>query len=462
MTQKDTEGTVLLCCFCIDVWEVIGIIKKPKIGVVCLARRTFDVAEAERIYSGLRQDLAALDQADFICLPELLFEREDARRAAEILRREGIDGLVCVSGTFHLGSLVLELAHIVQAPLLLWGLKEPPYSGGKIRLNTVCGVNLDASNLYKAGLRNYCSCFGDSIDRDWLAALRASTVMKQARIALIGSRAHSFYNLAYDELDTWRDLGVLVDCHSLHELWDWPVDDEEIKHAENELKEHFATSAISAGQLQLTAQLAAKLRGFSAHHHLDALALRCWPEFAASYGIAPCGAMSLVQAGGVITACEGDVEGALSMLIHRAVGIETPYLADLSQVDFDKGEALLWHCGVAPCNLRDGCSEVSLDSYHAGGKGVTADFVLQEGDISVLRLDSAGRDRRLFYREGKALPMEKELKGTYARARFQEPADEVLQAVIDNGIAHHLSVGYGKCRRALELLARIKQWTFIG
>ena len=33
--------------------------------------------------------------------------------------------------------------------------------GGKIRLNSVCGVNLDASNLYKAGVRNYCHALGD-------------------------------------------------------------------------------------------------------------------------------------------------------------------------------------------------------------------------------------------------------------------------------------------------------------
>jgi len=190
--------------------------------------------------------------------------------------------------------------------------------------------------------------------------------------------------------------------------------------------------------------------------------MRCWPEFAATYGIAPCGAMSMVQAQGKIIACEGDVEGAVSMLMHRAIGAETPFLADLSQINFDTDEALLWHCGVAPCNLWDKKSEISLDSYHAGGRGVTADFVLKEGAVSLLRLDSAGRERRIFSREGCALPMAKELKGTYARVKFSGGARALLEQVIYNGIAHHVSVAYGNFSRPLEIISRIKKWELIS
>jgi len=46
--------------------------------------------------------------------------------------------------------------------------------------------------------------------------------------------------------------------------------------------------------------------------------------------------MSLLQSEKKILACEGDVEGALSMLMHRAVGAETPFLFDFSQVNFEE------------------------------------------------------------------------------------------------------------------------------
>jgi len=437
--------------------------KKLKIGVVCLARKTFDYQAAEQIYTKIRAGLNLVEDVDFLCIEDLLFEPEEARLAAESLQRFGVEALVAISGTFHLGNLLLEITQkLNHPPLLLWAPDELPYDSGKIRLNTVCGVNLDASNLYKAGIRHYHAAFGPEIDQDWLAAMQAIFTLKNARIGLIGSRAHTFYNVAFDELDTWRELGLLVDQYSLQELLDHPTGADAEEKWLSMLSQNFSLDDINEQQALLTARLAAKLDGFMAERGLTSLALRCWPEFAANFGIAPCGSLSLVQGKGRVIACEGDVEGAISMLVHQALGAETPFLADLSQVDFEKDEALLWHCGAAPCNLWDGKCEITLDSYHAGGKGVTAGFVLKEGPLSLLRLDSAGRERRLFTREGLALPMEKELKGTYARVKFDGGVKALMEQVIYSGIAHHVSVAYGNYRRPLEILARIKNWDLIS
>jgi L-fucose isomerase-like protein len=435
--------------------------RSVNVGVVCLARQTFDYNESLVKYRVIQQELQKISGVNFIFIPDLIFEREEAVEAGDRLVREDLDGLVCISGTFHLGSLVLELTNRLRKPLLLWGLNEPPYDGGKIRFNSICGINLDASNLYKAGVRDYHACFGDSIDQAWLAALRAGAVLGRARVGLAGSRAHTFYNLGFDELNSWRSTGVLADYFQLQELIDWPVTAGEEQEQYKRFGETFDLSAVSEKQLRLTARMAVKLDRFLERHRLDVLALRCWPELAAGYGIAPCAAISLLQSRGRLIACEGDVEGALSMLVHRALGVETPFLADLSQVDFAADEALLWHCGSAPCNLWDGRCERGLDSYHAGGKGVTADFVLKEGALSLLRIDSAGREIRLFYQEGEAMPMEKKLKGTYARVKFHEGVAAVLNRVIEHGIAHHFSAAYGLYRRPLEILARLKGWPLI-
>ncbi len=171
--------------------------------------------------------------------------------------------------------------------------------------------------------------------------------------------------------------------------------------------------------------------------------------------------MSLLQSEDRILACEGDVEGALSMLAHRAIGAETPFLFDFSQVDLEKNFALFWHCGVAPCNLWDGKCVRSLDTYFAGGKGVTADFVLKSGNLSILRLDSCDGRFRLFLDRAKAVPMDKLLKGTYMKAVFDRPVAEVLDTVVRNGIAHHASVVYGDFIKPLEILAKIEGWEIV-
>jgi L-fucose isomerase-like protein len=116
---------------------------------------------------------------------------------------------------------------------------------------------------------------------------------------------------------------------------------------------------------------------------------------------------------------------------------------------------------VAPCNLWDGKCVRSLDTYFAGGKGVTADFVLKPGDLSILRIDSAGTEYRLFLQRARAVPMTKDLKGTYMKAVFDRPVREVVQKVIENGLAHHSSVVYGDFIEPLRIFAKIKGWKVI-
>ena len=435
--------------------------EKIKIGVVCVARKTFDYIAAEEIFIKIQSKLKKIENVDWEINSELLIEIEDAQATAQDLKSKNIDGLICISGTFALGHLILELNKVIQKPILLWGLEELPYDGGKIRLNSVCGINLNSSNLYKAGVKNYHVVIGDQIDEDWLDALRIIKAFATKHIGIIGYRAKGFFNLDIDELDLYKELGLLIDHFELSNIYNVDVDTNKVKERIAQIKKIFDVSAVSEQKLSRVAELTCKFNEFMEHNQLDALAIRCWPEFAADFGIAPCAAMSILQAEGRILACEGDILGSLSMVAHSAIGAEAPYLADFSQVDFKENFALLWHCGVAPCNLWDEKCNRSLEPYFAGGKGVTADFVMKSGQVSFLRIDYAPGEYRLFIQKGKIIPMEKKLKGTYAKAVFEDHVKDVLKKIIDNGIAHHISVVYDDYIRPLEIFAKIKGWNVI-
>jgi len=435
--------------------------EKIKIGVVCVARKTFDYIAAEEIFKEIQSKLKKIENIDWEINSELLIEIKDAQATAQDLKSKAIDGLVCISGTFALGHLILELNKVIQKPILLWGLEELPYDGGKIRLNSVCGINLNSSNLYKAGVKNYHVVIGDQMDEDWLDALRIIKAFAIKHLGIIGYRAKGFFNLDIDELDLYKELGLLIDHFELNNIYNIDVGTDKVKERIEQIKKIFDVSPISEQQLSKVAELTSKFTEFIERNQLDALAIRCWPEFATDFGIAPCAAMSILQAEGRILACEGDILGSLSMVAHSAIGAEAPYLADFSQVDFKENFALLWHCGVAPCNLWDGKCNRSLEPYFAGGKGVTADFVMKSGQVSFLRIDYAPGEYRLFLQKGNIIPMEKELKGTYAKAVFEDHIRDVLKKIIDNGIAHHISVVYGDYIRPLEIFAKIKGWNVI-
>lgn len=432
-----------------------------RLGLVCLARETFDFKAAADLYRQITEEVKALEAVAWEVLPELVISPEDARRAAARFAAAELDGLVVISGTFHLGHLVLELRKRVSVPLLLWGLEELPYDGGKIRLNSVCGVNLDASNLYKSGVDDYRAMVGRKIDETWVDAIRVIAALRSARVGIAGFRAHGFFNLGVSDPALYGETGVLLDHFELDELYSFPASAGDVAARRQELLSVFDVRGVSEAQVAKVAELATRLEGFCASNGLDALAVRCWPEFARDFGISPCAAMSLLQAQGRVLACEGDVEGALSMIAHRALGAATPFLFDFSQVDLELNHALFWHCGVAPCNLWDGVSRRALDSYFAAGKGVTADFVLKPGSLSVARLDSARGKWRLFLQRARAVPMEQALKGTYLKAVFDRPVREVLDLIIAKGIAHHASMVYGDYVEPLRVAAGLKGWEVV-
>lgn len=432
-----------------------------RIGVICFARKTFDYKAAGEIFKDIQKKLKVIENVDWEIVSDLTINSEDAQNAAHYLISKEIDGLICISGTFALGHLILELNKVVERPILLWGLEELPYDGGKIRLNSICGLNLNASNLYKAGVKNYHIVIGNEIDQDWLDAIRIIKGFNSAHIGIIGNRAQGFFNLDIDELDLYKHLGILIDHYELDELFNFNIDEKEVSRRKKQIQSIFDVSNINMEQLDKVSELTVKFDNFIKDHNLNAIAVRCWPEFAANYGIAPCAAMSILQAEGKILSCEGDILGSLSMLAHRAIGGESPFLADFSQVNLKNNFTLLWHCGVAAYNLWDGQSERSLDTYFANGKGVTADFVMKSGNISILRIDYALGEYRIFLQKANGIPMEKELKGTYVKVTFNDDVSTVINKLIQNGIAHHISVVYGDFIRPFEIFAKIKSWRLI-
>ena len=429
--------------------------QKINLGIVCLVRNTFDFNAADKIYKNILKDLTQDESIQLYPVKEVVIESKEAIKAGKYFAKNHVDAIAVMSGTFHLGHLVLEIKKWCDKPILLWGLPELPYDGGKIRLNSVCGVNLNASNLTKSGYTDYTYIVSEKIDQDFLDAVRMMKVLKEAKVGILGSRAHGFFNVGVSELSLYKKYGCLVDSYQLDEVFNYKEDTTRTKYYENKINSTFNIKGVTKEQVSKTSILASKIESFIKDKELDVLAIRCWPEFAAGFSIAPCAAMSVLQDEGYILACEGDIDCGLTMLCHKAIGALTPFMADLSQVNLEENYALMWHCGVAPSSLCDGICTPTLDTYFAGGKGVTAGFVMKSGKVHVARLDSINGKYRIFQETGKAIPMNKELSGTYAKCIFDYGLKSVLDKLVYSGTAHHLSMAYGDYTKAFEIFARL-------
>ncbi|MBR1581518.1 MAG: fucose isomerase [Bacilli bacterium] len=432
--------------------------KKAKIGLVCLVRKTFDFETAFKLYNERIKEVMKDETVEWFNYPSMVIDPLDAKNASDFFLTNKVDAIVVVSATFHLGHLALIINDQCRKPLLLWGFDELPYDGGKIRLNAVCGVNLNASNLYKGGNDSYIVHVGNEIDEDWVKAIKMKVAIENSNVGLVGYRADGFFNVGVDELHLYKEIGCLITHFELDELFTGEATEEEINKEKANVLEIFDTKKLNDFQITQVAKLVVLASKFVKNKQLDVLAIRCWPEFAKNYGVSPCAMMSILQSRGILLACEGDIEAAISMVAVRAAGENTPFMADLSQVNYKENFALLWHDGVAPCNLWNGLCNRSLETYFAGGKGVTADFVLKAGKMSILRIDTARGKTRIFYEEGEAVDMDKELSGTYAKVIFKHHIKDVIDEVVYTGVAHHVIMGYIQYEKAMRYLARIKGW----
>ena len=111
-----------------------------QIAFIPLARPTFDVPLAQQVTETARQ---LLQEADFALSgpADLVMDLAAAETAAQQVAASEPDLLLIFQASFADSTMVAHLAAATDAPLLLWAVPEKP-TGGRLRLNSLCGVNL--------------------------------------------------------------------------------------------------------------------------------------------------------------------------------------------------------------------------------------------------------------------------------------------------------------------------------
>lgn len=437
---------------------------RTKLGLVCLARLTFDADLAAQWYAQARATLRGIDGIELCAIDKLVVESPDADAAIAELRAKEIDALVILSGTFALGGLAMQLAQAFSSlPLLLWAWPEPAEQTGILRLNALVGMNVNSSNLYKLGHRpaTLYAGFSDTQTVETITAFaRATGIVRDLshlRIAAIGGHAPGFDDLAVDKLALRRATGIEVVDVGLQVIVERAkavAADRARAEATDLLKGYDGTVEISARQRDLFAALITALTEFAEEGRFDALTLKCWGDLVQAYGIAGCGAVGILNDRGIYTGCEGDIMGTVSMLIARRLTGIHPFLTDFVSVDRSENTGLLWHGGCAPVGLADPRQPKHLFTHFAAGKGVTAGFGLKPGRVTLLRLGDDSRNLRMLAATGTALDSEMQVRGTLSCVRFDSNAEEFLTEVLTNGWEHHLVMAYGEIVPDLNMVAK--------
>lgn len=438
--------------------------EKLRVGYACLARLSFDEAYARGLFEQSLRSLSALD-VELSHAPELTVTEQDAEALAERFHRERVDMLLVQFGTFALGTLIPILADRLTSPIVLWGVPEPSLDGPKLRSNSLCGVNMNAHTLMRLGRKyDYVFCRPDEAPRELAPTTRVLACLKRlrrVRLGLVGYRVPGFYTSTCDELELRRLLGVEVHHVTLAELFDEAraVDARRCEAEAEAMRAAACRCDADPAELAKAAALRLAFADVAQRYRLDALAVKCWPEFPGNYGIAACSVISRLNDQGILTGCEGDVHGTVTMLIEQYLSGQMPMFADFIAVDEQQNTGLGWHCGAAPTCLAADPAKVRLCKHPTveGGnkKGVSMDFAIRgRGPVTMARLGVGRQGLHLFFAGGEAAPCTVTLQGNPFCVRFHSPVRRVLDTILRSGLEHHYAMVHADLRPELRLLAR--------
>lgn len=437
---------------------------KLRVGYVCCARLSFDGDYARQLFEQSVQSLSRMN-VELIHGQDLTVTEEDAEALADRFHQERVDVVLVQYGTFALGTLMPIFADRLAAPIVLWGVPEPTLDWHKLRSNSFCGMNMNAHTLMRLGRKyDYIFCGPEEAPEAVAPLLRVIDCLRRLRrmrLGLVGYRVPGFYTSTFDEMGLRRLLGVEVHHVTTAELFDTAraIEPARRQGEAQAIRAAAAGCDVTDDDLDKAGGLMLAFQEIARRNRLTGFAVKCWPEFTAHYGIMPCSTISRLNDQGLLTACEGDVYGTVSMMIANLLSGRPAMFADFIAIDDQRNEGLAWHCGSAPtCLKAEGA--VNRLARHAtadgGGKrGVTVNFPIEgSGPVTMARLGVGPRGLRLFLVGGQSVPPRANLPGNCWAVRFDTPVRRVVDAIIGEGLEHHTVLVHADIRDDLRRLAR--------
>jgi L-fucose isomerase-like protein len=415
---------------------------------------------------------------ELVTINEPLTSEESGANAKKILDDHRVDFTLVLNASLGDGRTILPLAR-VNSFLGLWSIPEPALEG-VLQLNSICGLN-----MYTAIIANYLNEY--NIPFKWfygfpdnklflerfkvsLKAIKAIKTLRLARIGLIGDIAYGFENFNFDERAPEQKFGTYINRrHSVEDI---------VRRAEgyndaqvNQLLERIQAEGawrkdrVGAEFMRKSARINLALADFVTENDYDALAISCWPKFQQVYGLAVCSVLSRLNESGIVAACEGDVPGAMNMLIYNAITGEKSTMMDLSALDEKDNSICMWHCGPTAASLADKNgvtwdAHFNIGHYEGNkwcGSGVVADLTFKPGQVTISRINSLFD--RLLVMTGEVMEHKKGFAGSSGWINNLEIGGgkltiaDYINTLVVNRVDHHHQIAYGDLTNELYEIA---------
>ena len=437
------------------------------IGYLALARETFDVEFAESKFSKGKDILQSISKK-VIGFDKLVTNDDIAEEALAFFKDNDCEKIFLFQTTFTDAKFLLNFAKSIQKPICIVSFPEPR-TGGRLRLNSVCGLNLAMHSLIKNDITpdfvimeeddktneisfsNFIQSQNESKKTSWnIASISDHTVdfdysIDKQTIGIIGTRPEGFDTCDYDSSEVTNKLNVSLVDLELEDLFDEAkeVELETIVKTKNTVSSYLAgTEELVQEEFNKSLSIYHGLENLKDKHNLDAFAIRCWPETFTEYGCASCGPMAMMNEKMVSCACEADVLGGISCNILNQMNNDPSLLVDIVDVDKSDNSLVFWHCGLAPISMaKEGTAKSGIHSNRK--KPLLHDFSLKEGKITIFRVSKAKGKLQFFVMNGEVLDRPNSFSGTSGVINLGDDSAHKLEQMFKGGLEHHVAFTYG-------------------
>lgn len=461
---------------------------KLKIGFIPahrdLVEEEFAIGMRERVLKALQafDDIQIITPDDTLTKGGLVRNEKDSEKVIDIFSKAGIDAIIIGAVTYGDERSALSIVEkYSDLPVFLFAVKEPGIPEVYFECASSCGAMAISYGLHKRKINFTFGGITNPEDgrfvQEFNSFIRVALAVKKfrnARIGMIGLRPGSFEICIINEglmLEKYRQKVIpinLIDLkHTMDEIKD---SDPRVNKLIDEITSSVQTS-YKKKDLVNVAKLELIMLKYAEDYDLDAFAIQCWTSIQEYVCCTPCMTMGRITHLGYPAACEGDILGALSMMLQRELTFEQgiPLTVDVVMQHPEKKSLFLaWHCGNTSKQLCAKDTPPRIMSHYPYGNVfgkqcglATMECVLKLGVVTMNRIVEHAGAFKVLNVVGEIVSEHSKMRGSWAWVKVKD-REKMYRTIFNQGFPQHVSLIHKHITKNVEEVCKYLDMEFIG
>lgn len=397
-----------------------------------------------------------------VVYPGPVANKEDALRAAERFRKEGVQLLLVVSLFWSGDKALLALLRALPGiPILYWCYTPEPALPDHMgmadlyRRSGAVGAMQNSAPLKKMGV-DFGFLFGSPADAqlnrdiaDYARAYEVLFALNGLKIGQVGGRYEDMTGTYVDEFLLLSRFGIDLVHITPSMVMDAAkeIPNGDVEDYIRALKSQYPVRGVTDEGLYRAARVSMATVKAAVDRGVCALAVEDFnAEIRRTFQTRPHLWVPGLRERGMVVAMESDAISALCLWISRHLGETTPMYTEIFTFDTERNALLMGHAAMLDPQLAKAGSGVLIRDAEMDGidesEGAWLHFRGRTGPVVVNSLFGAGGDYTAAMFQGESI--ENEVLDIHPNilVRMRQPLREVFEALMRRGMTQHYAVSY--------------------